>query len=155
MVCTCRKCLRVAWGCVWPADIFCLDCGTVFLKCFFFLFDPTFKNKKTLCKITISNFSGKIQKSGNSGLKQQALVYGLPPSFVTLEFTDWCSLICDHLSLSPRGQGSSEQSHFANKRVRIARINMFHYQPKPLELCFLTSNQNFLTTTSIQGLGEF
>lgn len=77
----------------WPEDV----CGQqtyfvwivgLFFKNVFFLFDPTFKNKKTLCKIRISNFSGKIQKSGNSELKQQALVYGLPPPFVTLEFTD-------------------------------------------------------------------
>lgn len=38
VVWTPRKCLWVAWGCVWPKDIFCLDCGTVFFKKIFFFF---------------------------------------------------------------------------------------------------------------------
>lgn len=34
---------------VWPADIFCLDCGAVLKKCFL-LIEPTLKNKKTSYK---------------------------------------------------------------------------------------------------------
>lgn len=155
VVWTPRKCLWVAWGCVWPKDIFCLDCGTVFFKkiFFLFLFNPTFENKKT------SGFPTSLktqERSGNPGPQQQGLECGpcrprLPgthgpitasPGLWSTE-TDPTHSSLQSLDTAPTwGPGPPEFTCSID-------------QPKPLEFCFLTSNQKALTITSRQAPGEF
>lgn len=119
---------------------------------FFFVFDPTLKNRKVSYKNQLSTSLEKAERSGDTGPQQQALEFGLPPPFVSLapihRYAPPPTPVCDHLSLAPRGQGSAEQQERANTRARGSRITMFHYQPKPLELCFLNSNQKFLKTST-------
>ena len=134
----CVACRHILFG-LW-------DC---FKKNVFSFLIQHLKIRRFHIKIRISNFSWKVESSGNAGPQQQAPEHGLPPPFVSLALIHGCGPpVCGHLSLAPSGQGSSEQWESANTRARVSRINMFHYQPKPLQLCFLNSNQEFLKTST-------
>ena len=57
-----------------------------------------------------------------------------PPWAVIIEFGPPCTGLLRAVTES------------ANTRARVSKIHMLHYQPKPLELCVLNSNQKFLNT---------
>lgn len=63
-------------------------------------------------------------------------------------------LVCDHLGLAPSTQHPPGSDPPANCRATSLEL-MCRCQPELSELYFLTSHQKFLTTISIQVLGEF
>lgn len=129
--------------------------GLFFKKKFFFLFlfDPTFKNETT------SGFPTSLktqERSGNPGPQQQGLECG--PCRPRLPGTHGL------VTASP-GLRSTETdpTHSALQSLDTAPIwgpgppefTCSTDLPKPLEFCFLTSNQKALTITSRQAPGEF
>lgn len=143
---------------MWPTDIFCFDCGTALKKKiikwfgFFSFLIQHLKIGRFHIKI---NFQLLLKKQkGLATLDHSnkpwssACLHPLSPWHPFTDTHPPPTPVCDHLSLAPRGQGSAEQQERANTRARGSRITMFHYQPKPLELCFLNSNQKFLKTST-------
>ena len=136
VVWTPRKCLWVAWGCVWPKDIFCLDCGTVFFKRIFFSF-PFWSNIWKWEDFRISNFSentGTIWQPGATAARPG--VWPVPPPSLWHSQTDnsfpWSAINWDR----SHAQLSSEPWHSTNLRARASRIYMFHRSAQTTRVLF-------------------